>query len=76
MLFAILALAAADSLAQEGSFSWFACFLGNPTLDGAYADGYHFGGPFRANGPVRVLSSSPGRDNDPYFYHFTLSSDY
>jgi len=72
----VLILATVDSTAQEGSYSWFACLLGDPTLYGAYTDGAHFGGPFRANGPVRVVSSSPGRDDDPYFHHFTLSSDY
>ncbi len=76
-LFVLLpALCAFSLMAQEGSYSYYNYFLGEPTLNGYYCDGYHFGGPFRANGPVLVYSSSPGRDNDVFFYSFTLSSDY
>ena len=62
--------------AQEGSYSYYNIFFASPSTDGAYCDGYYFGGPFRANGAIRLVSSSPGRDNDPYFYSFTLSSDH
>lgn len=54
----------------------FSVFMDDPTLDGAYVDGYRFDGPFYANGPVRVLSASPTHENDPFFYSFTLTSDY
>ena len=63
-------------MAQPGSFSYYNCFQDDPGLSGAYVDGTVFSGPFRANGPVRITSESSGRDNDPYFYIFTLSSDY
>jgi len=76
-LFAVLpALFAFSLMAQEGSYSYYNCFMDEPTLDGYYGDGYHFGGPYRANGPVVIYSSSPGRDNDIFFYSFTLSSDH
>ncbi len=76
-LFAVLpALCAFSLLAQEGSYSYYINFTDEPTLDGCYCDGYYFGGPYRANGPVVIYSSSPGRDNDIFFYSFTLSSDY
>lgn len=54
----------------------FSVFMDNPSLSGAYVDGYRFDGPFYANGPVRVISNSAGDENDPFFYSFTLTSDY
>ena len=74
LLTALLAVSAAGS--TETSYARYACFLASPSLDGAWTDGTLFEGPFRANGPVRLHSSSPGRDNDPWFYSFALSSDY
>lgn len=62
--------------AESGSYAYYCCFQSDPTLDGYYSDGSVFQGPFRANGPVAVYSSTPGRDNDPWFYSFTLSSDH
>jgi Tfp pilus assembly protein PilX len=54
----------------------FAVFMNNPSIAGAYVDGYRFDGPFYANGPVRVISDSPTHENDPFFYSFNLTSDY
>lgn len=61
---------------QEGSFSYYARFLSEPSLSWYYGDGCVFDGPFRANGTVWLYSQSPGRDNDPWFQTFTLSSDH
>ena len=71
-LFLVLSLSSAES----GSYAYYNCFLDDPSLNGYYSDGFTFDGPFRANGPVAIYSSTPGRDNDPWFYSFTLSSDY
>lgn len=76
LLIVLLTLSASFVLAQEGSYSYYNYFHDEPALNGFYVDGHYFGGPFRVNGPVRLYSSSPGRDNDPYFYSLTLSSDY
>lgn len=65
-----------ESAVMPENFARFACFLHEPDISGAYADGYRFDGPFFANDPVRVVSSSPGRNNDPWFYSFQLTSDY
>ena len=76
LLIVLLALSASFALAQEGSYSYYNYFHDEPILTGYFADGHFFGGPFRVNGPILLTSNSPGRDNDPYFYSFTLSSDY
>jgi hypothetical protein len=62
--------------AESGSYAYYCYFLSDPQLTSCYWDGFVSQGPFRANGPVVLLSSTPGRDNDPWFYSFTLSSDY
>jgi hypothetical protein len=72
----LLAVLPTATAAESVSYARYACFLASPSLDGAWTDGTLFEGPFRANGPVRLQSSSPGRDNDPWFYSFTLSSGY
>lgn len=64
------------AVAQGGSYSYYNFFAADLGPNGYFGDGYHFNGPFRANGPINLYSSSPGRDNDVYFYTFTLSSDY
>ncbi len=74
MAFSLLVVAF-PLFAQEGSYSYYNYFHNEPLL-GYIGDGYCFSGPFRANGPATLYSESPGRDNDPYFYSFTLSSDY
>jgi hypothetical protein len=58
------------------NFARFACFLNNPNTGGFYADGYHFDGPFYANGPVWIYSMSASTDNDPWFYSLQLTSAY
>lgn len=63
-------------LLLKGSYSYYNYFHDEPFITGYFTDGHFFGGPFRVNGPVLLTSSSPGRDNDPYFYSLTLSSDY
>ncbi len=65
-----------ETAVMPENFARFACFLDEPDITGAYADGYRFDGPFFANDPVRVVSNSPGRNNDPWFYSFQLTSDY
>jgi len=62
--------------AESGSYAYYCCFKSDPSLNWSYGDGYVYQGPFRANGPVGLHSSTPGRDNDPWFYSITLSSDY
>ncbi len=62
--------------AQEGSYSYYCYFRDVQMLSGYYSDGCYFGGPFRVNGSIKLTSSTPGRNNDPFFYSLTLSSDY
>jgi len=62
--------------AQEGSYSYYCSFSHEPTIDGYYGDSLVINGPFRANGPIWLLSMTPGRDNDPWFQSLTLSSDH
>ncbi len=73
-----LAIIAFASLAscETGSYSYYGCFQSAPSTSGYYADGHCFPGPFRANGPIVIYSTTPGRDNDPYFHSLTLSSDH
>ncbi|MFO7626387.1 MAG: hypothetical protein R6V62_03935 [Candidatus Fermentibacteraceae bacterium] len=54
----------------------FSVFMDDPSTDGYYGDGYKFDGPFYANGPVCVYSSSIGTTNDPFFYSFTNTASY
>jgi hypothetical protein len=54
----------------------FSVFMDNPSTSGYYGDGYKFDGPFYANGPVCVYSSSSGNTNDPFFYSFTNTAPY
>ena len=54
----------------------FSVFMDDPSLDGAYVDGYRFDGPLYANGPIRVISTSSTHENDPFFYSFELTSDF
>jgi len=58
------------------NFARFACFLNNPNTDDYYGDGYRFDGPFHANGPICIYSSSSGTSNDPYFYSLNLTCGY
>jgi hypothetical protein len=54
----------------------FSVFMDDPDVSGYYGDGYKFDGPFYANGPVWIYSTSAGFNNDPYFYSLTLTSSY
>jgi len=62
--------------AQEGSYSYYCYFHDDPIQSACFTDGYFCGGPFRVNGSVILSSITPGRNNDPHFYSFTLSSGY
>lgn len=74
LILAVLVLG--STRAQEGSYSYYCSFSHEPTIAGYYGDNKVFNGPFRANGPIWLLSMSPGRDNDPWFQSLTLSSDH
>ncbi|MCD6587100.1 MAG: hypothetical protein J7K88_00960, partial [Candidatus Fermentibacteraceae bacterium] len=65
-----------ESILMPENLARFSVFMDNPSTGGYYGDGYRFDGPFYANGPVNVQSSSPTHDNDPFFYTFRLTSDY
>ncbi len=54
----------------------FSVFMDDPDVSGYYGDGYKFDGPFYANGPVWIYSTSAGFNNDPYFYSLSLTSPY
>ncbi len=64
------------SIVMPENLARFSVFMNNPSTSGYYGDGYRFDGPFYANGPVRVQSSSATHDADPFFYSFRLTSDY
>ncbi len=65
-----------ETMVLPENFARFATFLGDPPLNGYYGDGYRFDGPFFANGPVCLWSSSATTTNDIWFYRFSLASDY
>ncbi|MCD4709046.1 MAG: hypothetical protein K8S62_15055 [Candidatus Sabulitectum sp.] len=65
-----------ETIVMPENLARFSVFMDNPSLDGAYVDGYRFDGPFYANGPVRLVSNSASHDNDVFFYSFELTSDY
>ncbi len=64
------------SIVMPENLARFSVFMDNPSTAGYYGDGYRFDGPFYANGPVRVMSSSATHTDDPFFYTFRLTSDY
>lgn len=63
------------SLVMPRNFAVYATFL-NGAADGYFGDGYRFDGPFHANSQVMLYSSTPDRDNDPWFYSFSTTEDY
>jgi len=65
-----------ETMVLPENFARFATFLNDPPLDGFYGDGYRFDGPFFANGPVCLYSSSSSSADDVWFYRFSLASDY
>jgi len=64
------------SIVMPENLARFSVFMENPNTSGYYGDGYRFDGPFYANGPIRVQSSSATHENDPFFYSLRLTSDY
>lgn len=65
-----------QAIVMPENLARFSVFMDDPSTDGYYADGYRFDGPFYANGPICIYSSSPTHDNDPFFYSLQLTSDY
>ncbi len=64
------------SIVMPENLARFSVFMEDPSTGGYYGDGYRFDGPFYANGPIRVQSSSVTHENDPFFYSLRLTSDY
>jgi len=62
-----------ETLFMPENFARFSCFQEHPITDGYYDDGYTFDGPFHANGPLCIWSSSATHENDPYFYSFNIA---
>ena len=65
-----------NAIVMPENLARFSVFMDDPSTDGYYADGYRFDGPFYANGPICIYSSSPTHENDPFFYSLQLTSDY
>ena len=65
-----------EGIVMPQNLARFSVFMNNPSTGGFYGDGYRFDGPFYANGPICVFSSSSGSEFDPFFYSFHLTSDY
>ncbi|MFO8183298.1 MAG: hypothetical protein R6U39_03920 [Candidatus Aegiribacteria sp.] len=63
------------SLIMPRNFAVYATFL-NGAPGGYFGDGYRFDGPFHANSQVMLYSSTPGRDDDPWFYSFSTTEDF
>jgi hypothetical protein len=63
------------SMVLPRNFAVYATFL-NQVGMGYYGDGYRFDGPFHANAPVQLYSKSAGRNNDPWFYSFSVAADH
>lgn len=61
---------------EPQSYSYYNLFWNCPSSQMFITDGWVCEGPFRANDTVRLYSTSPGRDQDPWFYSFTLSAYY
>ncbi len=65
-----------EAVVMPENLARFSVFMDDPSTDGYYADGYRFDGPFYANGPVCIYSSSPTHQNDPLLHSLQLTSDY
>lgn len=65
-----------ESIIMPENLARFSVFMDDPSGNGYYGDGYRFDGPFYANGPINIYSSSPTHENDVFFYSFSLTSDY
>ncbi len=60
-------------IADSGSYSDYLLLIDDPC--GYFIDGSVMNGPLRSNGDLLILSFTPGRDNDPWFYTLTTASD-
>lgn len=65
-----------EAIVMPENLARFSVFMDDPSTAGYYGDGYRFDGPFYANGPVQIRSSSFTHENDVFFYSFELTSDY
>ncbi|MBN2586428.1 MAG: pilus assembly PilX N-terminal domain-containing protein [Candidatus Fermentibacteraceae bacterium] len=63
------------SMVLPRNFAVYATFL-NKTGAGYYGDGYRFDGPFHANEVVILSSNTAGRNNDIWFYSFSVAADH
>lgn len=62
------------SVGDTGSWSDFLLFM-NSSGAGWFGDGTVMNGPVRSNGTFFLYSTTPGRDNDPWFYSLTSAAD-
>jgi len=62
--------------AETGNFSYFCLFESEPEISGYWFDGSVLGGPYRANGPVCIWSTSESSGKDPWFYSLALASPF
>ncbi len=74
LLYLLAAMLATVSFAETGSYSDYLFLIDSCT--GFFGDSTVMNGPVRSNDPLRIVSFTPGRDEDPYFYNFTSASDY
>lgn len=65
---------AAVSTAETGHYSDYVYLL-DEDAGGYWSDSTVFNGPVRLNGIPFIVSYTPGRDHDPYFYSLTTASD-
>lgn len=54
-----------ESIVMPENLARFSVFMNNPSTSGYYGDGYRFDGPFYANGPISIYSSSPTHATTP-----------
>lgn len=64
-----------DAIVMPENLARFAVFQDDPG-GGYYADGYRFDGPFYANGPINIYSSSATHENDVFFYSYKSTSPF
>ena len=72
----ILAITAIPCYGETGCYSDYLRFTDCDFSYFYYSDGTVFNGPYRSNGSINIVSFTPGRDNDPYFYSLTLAMDF
>lgn len=59
---------------DTGSWSDFLFFMHNSS-QGFFSDGTVMNGPVRTNGAFTMVSYTPGRENDPWFYSLTSAAE-